>query len=277
MWTKQRILDDLEELRVSAGDTLLVHASMRAVGKVEGGADTVVEALLETVGAEGTVMAPFFNGTNYLKAPVDGSDAVAFQTVEYQPEAVNVAEVGILAERVGRHASAHRSEHPTLSFAAIGHNAVFLTESTPFHYPFGTNSPLARLHQLNGKVLLLGVGHTANSSIHLAEVWANVPYSHRKARVRTGDETWKEMEGSPECSAGFARIEPVLRQARITRSGYVGNAPSQSMRVQFVVSMAREMLVSQPDSLLCDDINCAACTLARKLTRAQDTPGTFDR
>ena len=85
------------------------------------------------------------------------------------------------------------------------------------------------------------------------------------------------MEGSPECSAGFTKIESILRQARILKSGYVGNAESQTMRVQFVVSMAREMLIAQPDSLLCDDPNCEPCTHARKMTRAQDTPGTIER
>ena len=269
MWTKQRIHDDLAELRIGAGDAVLVHASMRAVGAVEGGAETVLDALLEAVGDEGTVVAPFFNPGNRLSAPLEEPDPLASCESEYGADTVSTQHVGILAETIGRHATARRSSHPTLSFAATGRNAEFLTENTPFHYPFGTNSPLARLHQLDGKVLLLGVDHTANSSIHLAEIWADAPYARRRARVHTGPESWQEMEGSPECSAGFGKIEPILRQARILKSGYVGNAPSQAMRMQFVVSMAREILIAQPDYLLCENPACAACAHARTLTREQ--------
>jgi aminoglycoside 3-N-acetyltransferase len=276
MWTKQRITDDLFDLGITAGDTLLVHASMRAVGPVEGGADTVIETLLDLVGPDGTLMAPFFNPANRLRAD---SDPVNFAGPEepFREDTADVSTVGILAQRLGSRTGARRGAHPSLSFAAVGHNAAFLTENAPFHYPFGTNGPLARLHQLNGRILLLGVGHTVNSSIHLAEVWADAPYARRKCAVRTGEETWVEMEGSPECSAGFARIEPILRQARIVKSGYVGNASSQVMRAQFVVSMAMEMLRGRPDCLLCENPACEHCALARKMTRPQDAPGTIER
>jgi aminoglycoside 3-N-acetyltransferase len=277
MWTKERILGDLSELNITPGDAVLVHASMRAVGPVEGGADTVVEALLEAVSPEGTVVAPVFHSANRLTATEHESDLLSSDGESFQPDAVSVEEVGILAQRIALHPDARRSSHPAHSFAAIGSNADFLTANVPFNYPLGTNGTLAKLHQLNGKILLLGVGHAANCSIHLAELWADAPYARRKARVRTGEESWQEMEGSPECSGGFARIESILRQARIIKTGYVGNAPSQAMRVQFVVSMAREMLIAQPDCLLCDDPGCEPCALARKLTRAQDAPGTIDR
>jgi Aminoglycoside N3''-acetyltransferase len=225
MWTKQRIIDDLDELRISRGDSVLVHASMRAVGPVEGGADTVVEALLEAVGPDGTIVAPVFQAANHVRPDWNDPLAIASAVCPFDLSAICVEEVGILAERIRLHPDARRSAHPSLSFAAMGSNAAFITENAPFHFPLGTNGPLARLHQLNGKVLLIGVTHAVNSSLHLAEVWANVPYTQRRAHVRTAEETWEEMEGSAECSAGFTKIEPILRQARILRSGYIGNAP----------------------------------------------------
>jgi aminoglycoside N3'-acetyltransferase len=159
-----------------------------------------------------------------------------------------------------------RSHHPVVSFAAIGANAAFLTENVPFHYPLGSESPLARLNQLDGWVLLIGVGHKVNSSLHLAEVWAEAPYIHRSARLKTAPGRFTTMQGSPECSAGFSKIEKVLRQGRLLREGYVGNAPSQLMRQRQLVSMAVAILRGDPSSLLCDNEACPWCSVARKLT-----------
>jgi aminoglycoside 3-N-acetyltransferase len=248
MWTKERIREDLGELRVLPGDSLIVHASLRGIGKVEGGADSVVEALLETVGPEGTIMVP------------------AFRARDGENDSPDPAPLGALAERIALHPDAKLSAHPILSFSAIGRNAEFLTSEAPLHYPLGTNSPLARLYQLNGGILLLGVGHEASSALHLAEVWADAPYARRPASFAGEDGELVEMMGSPECSQGFGKIEPVLRQARILREGYVGNAPSQYMRMQYAVTMAIEMLRGNPESLLCEIPACPHCTLARKFT-----------
>jgi aminoglycoside 3-N-acetyltransferase len=276
VWNKERILQDIQDIGVRGGDALVVHASMRAIGKVTGGADAVIDALLEAVGPAGAILAPAFNGENYVPETwpeqlQDPRFRAEMENNDYNPEGINVGEVGILAERLWRREDALHSFHPTLSFAAVGGpNAAFLTERAPFHYPLGANSPLARLHQLNGGVLLLGVGHNANSSLHLAEVWADAPYARRGRRIRTGAVESEIMQGSPECSAGFWKIEPVLRQARILKTGYVGNAPSQYMRLQHVASMAIEMLKGSPDALLCDDPGCNWCMLARKFTCEQD-------
>lgn len=268
MWTRERIIDDLRELRVAPGETLLIHASMRAIGRVEGGADAVIDALVEAVGPDGTVAAPAFNRRNRVpEFPRMDRHAPGHS------EGVCREQVGILAERLAARQSASSSRHPTHAFAAIGRNAEFVTSGAPFHYPLGTNSPLARLHQLDARILLLGVDHRVSASLYLAENWADAPYARRHARIVTADREVVEMEGCPECSEGFARIEPLLRQARILKTGYVGNAPSQSMRVRHVVSMAVEMLRGDAESLLCANPACAACSSARRFTAKQMSVG----
>jgi len=248
---------------------------MRAVGPVDGGADTVIDALLEVIGPDGTILVPAFNERNILSdswndslvrsvSRASNSDIATFI------EGPSREQVGVFAACLASRETASLSSHPSFSFAAIGKNARFLVDGATFHYPLGSNSPLARLHQINGGILLIGVDHTSNSALHLAENWIDAPYARRKAIVRTVDDSTEEMEGSPECSLGFAKIEPILRQARILRSGYVGNAPTQRMSIQHVVSMAIEMMRGNPESLLCDDPACAACTLARKFTSKQD-------
>jgi aminoglycoside 3-N-acetyltransferase len=275
MWKMEQLIADLQDLGLSEGAAVLVHASMRAVGPVEGGAETLVKAFQQVLGPEGTLLVPAFTP--------DHGDPAEWRTPPETPEALerlraetpvfdlrttpaDAASIGVFPEIVRRFPEAQRSYHPVVSFAALGASAAFLTQNAPFHYPLGSESPLARLHQLNGWVLLIGVGHEVNSSLHLAEVWADVPYIHRTSTIRTGQNRWSEMQGSPECSDGFGKIEPLLRQARLLRRGYIGNAPSQLMRQREVISMAVAMLKGAGDSLLCNDLNCPWCRVARKYT-----------
>lgn len=252
-WTKERIVEDLRELRLREGDAVLVHADVRAIGPMEHGVRVLQEALLEVIGKEGTLLSPAFRYTNYAVP-------VSFDL----PSKEDTLTQEMILQR-----AAYFSIHPVHRFAAIGSNALFLTENAPFHYPLGENSPLARLYQLNGGVLLIGVGQALNSALHLAEVWADVPYARRPAEVLDETGGLLRMEGNPECSAGFGKIESILRQARILRTGYIGNAPSQFLRIQQGVSMAIEMLRGNPESLLCDNPDCSSCTQARRLTTTQ--------
>lgn len=274
MWTERQVAANLQHLGVRAGMAVLVHATPQAIGPMEAGSATLLHALLQVLGPEGTVLVPAFTPAHRdpaeragrltptgeaerLRATVplcDGHTAPA----DPQPP-------GEFPEIVQKHPQARRSTHPILSFVAIGAQADFLTRQAPFHYPLGSESPLARLHQLNGYVLLIGTDHTANVSLHLSEIWANVPYIHRYATVRTGEATWTRMQGSPECRRGFARIEPLLRQSRILREGPVGDAKAQLMAQQQLVSMGVALLQGERSFLLCEDPDCAWCALARKM------------
>jgi aminoglycoside 3-N-acetyltransferase len=275
MWTEAQLSEDLRELGLAEGDSVLVHSSLRAIGPIEGGAETLVRAFRQALGPTGTLIVPTFTfdhsdpaGWNEppatLEALKKARAAVTVFDVKTSPAHTNW--IGVFPEIVRQQPDAHRSDHPVVSFAAVGANAEFLTQNAPFHYPLGSESPIARLHQLGGKILLLGVGHKSNSALHLAEVWANVPYIHRSVKLKTGPRAWTVMRGSPECSEGFGKIEPLLRQSRILKSGYIGNAPSQLMRVRQLISMAIALLQGDGAALLCDYPECRWCSVARKFT-----------
>jgi aminoglycoside 3-N-acetyltransferase len=278
MWSVEQITSDLKDLGVPNGASLLVHASMRSIGKTENGAEGVIEAMLAAVGPEGTIMAPTFtlqfcDPAEWASPPETEAEIerIRSQAIHFERDTTpsDQPRMGIFSEILRRHPDAVRSDHPTLSFAALGKAAALLTSSAPFHYPLGSDSPLARLHNTDGWVLLIGVGHEVNSSIHLAEVWANAPYTHNRfARVKTGANAYTSMQGEPGCSDGFVNIELVLRQARLMRRGYVGNAPCRLMRQRELVSMAIAMLKGNPESLLCDRASCKDCSLARTFTAA---------
>ncbi|MCW3101027.1 MAG: Aminoglycoside N3-acetyltransferase [Chthonomonadaceae bacterium] len=278
MWTQRQLEDDLTDIGLSSGSAVLVHASVEAIGPIEGGAETLVAAIRQVLGAEGTLLVPTFafDPTTPFDYTLPRSAESAGETPLNQPGPAG--RIGAaspwygtsgFADAVQSQPDAVRSEHPAFAFAAIGREAEALTSHVPFHYPLGSDGPLARLHQRNGWILLIGVGHTVNMSLHLAEIWANVPYVHRSTLLKmpTGEETM--MLGSPHCRNGFARIEPLLRQSRILRRGYIGNAESQLMRQQQTVSMAVAMLQGSASALLCDDPSCRACTLARRMTSEQ--------
>jgi aminoglycoside 3-N-acetyltransferase len=275
MWTEAQLIEDLRNLGLSEGADVLVHASLRAIGPIDGGAETLAKAFQQVLGPTGTLMVPAFTPNlgdpAEWRSPPETPEELerlrsAAPVFDAETTPIDTPSIGIFAEIVRRLPDSQRSHHPVVSFAATGANAVFLTQNAPFHYPLGTESPLARLHQLNGWILLIGVGQEVNSSLHLAEIWADVPYIHRSATVKTGPDRWSAMQGSPECSEGFGKIESLLRQARLMRRGYIGNAPSQLMRQREVVSMAVALLKGAGDTLLCNDLNCPWCRVARKYT-----------
>ncbi len=278
MWTQQQLVDDLKDIGLPSGSAALVHASLEAIGPIEGGPETLAAAFREVLGAEGTLLVPTFSfdrrlshrrglptdpeqsATREEERPwpfwqLDGSSPPSFQ--------------GSFGEAILQQPDVRHTEHPAFSFAALGAEAEALTSHAPFHYPLGSDSPLTQLHQRNGWILMIGVGHSGNTSLHLAEIWANVPYVHRTALLKTATGDDLTMLGSPECSAGFVKIEPLLRQSRILRRGYIGNAESQIMRQQQAVSMAVAMLQGNPSALLCEDPACRACTLARRMSSEQ--------
>jgi aminoglycoside 3-N-acetyltransferase len=278
MWTQRQLEDDLTDMGLHSGSAVLVHASMEAIGPIEGGEETLVAAIRHVLGTEGTLLVPTFSfdPTSAFDYAIPVSAESINETPRNQPGLAG--QIGppspwygtrSFSDAVLRQTDAVRSEHPGFAFAAIGREADALTSHVPFHYPLGSDGPLARLHQRNGWILLIGVGHTVNVSLHLAEIWANVPYVHRSTLLKMPTNEDTAMLGSPDCSLGFAKIEPLLRQSRILRRGYIGNAESQLMRQQQTVSMAVAMLQGSASALLCDDPSCRACTLARRMTSEQ--------
>ena len=278
MWTQRQLVDDLRDIGVPSGSAVLAHVSSDAIGPIEGGMETLVAAFREVLGPEGTLLVPTFSFAppppfDYLipdrSEPYDSPPADPGLSPDSFPPPSAAYRTGAFTDAVLQQPDALRSEHVAYSFAAIGREAQALTAHVPFHYPLGSDGPLARLHQRNGWILLIGVGHSGNTSLHLAEIWANVPYIHRTAPMTTESGAGTAMLGSPDCSAGFAKIESLLRQSRIAHRGYIGNAESQLMRQQQTVSMAVAMLQGNPSALLCEDQTCRACTLARRMTKEQ--------
>lgn len=161
----ERIASDLHATGVRPGDVLLVHASMRALGVVPGGAATVIAGLSAALGPEGTLLMP----------------ALSYATVTRERPhfdlALTPSNVGVLAETFRRQAGALRSLHPTHSVCGLGMEAAaLLGEHSADHTPCGPHSPFHRLPEFHGKILMLGCGLHPNTSFHAIEEIVEPPY-----------------------------------------------------------------------------------------------------
>lgn len=165
--TQQMIVDDLRKLGLKEGDAVLVHSSLSRIGYVEGGAETVIDALIEAVGDTGTVLVPTLTGSSELSA----------QNPPVFDVRTTPCWTGTIPETFRKRGNAIRSLHPTHSVAAIGAQAVALTEggekaNTPCSY----NTPYERLIRMpNGRILMLGCGLGCCTTLHCIEELAGVP------------------------------------------------------------------------------------------------------
>jgi Aminoglycoside N3''-acetyltransferase len=160
---KQDIIDGLRKLGLKSGDHTIVHSSLKSLGHVEGGADAVIDAVIETVGFDGTMLVPtnVFSGsvTEFLRS----NRAIDMRTAPSLK--------GVITETLRKRPGALRSIHPSHPVAAIGYKAAeLLSEHHLDNSPAGAKSPYGKLAQLdNGRILLLGVTNSNNTTIHTAE------------------------------------------------------------------------------------------------------------
>lgn len=188
--TQPELVRDLRALGLQTGDVVLVHTALSRIGWVIGGAATVIEALLETVGAGGTVMVPTQTGDNsdpslWGNPPVPKSwwPHIREHMPAYDPAKTPPRGMGRLPETFWRWPGVMRSRHPQLSFAASGHHAeALITAEPPLDNALGDESPLGMLYQLNGRVLLLGASHSSNTSLHLSESRATYPHKQTETQ-----------------------------------------------------------------------------------------------
>jgi aminoglycoside N3'-acetyltransferase len=241
----------LRDLGVRYGDMLLVHMSYRAVRPVDGGPGGVIEALRDAVGDLGTVVMPSWGDDD--DTPFDAATMPVSK------------ELGVTAEEFRRRPDTRRSAH-SFAFAAVGpHAEAIVADGLPLP-PHGPKSPAGRVHDLDGKVLLLGVGHDANTTMHLAEVLAAVPYGIPKHCTveRDGRRVRIDYLENDHCCQRFAMADEWLRAEGAQREGVVGRAHARLARSRDIVRVATEKLRVDPLIFLHPaDAGCVECDAAR--------------
>jgi aminoglycoside 3-N-acetyltransferase len=257
--TDQGMLEaQLRRIGLGAGDRVVVHSSMREMGPIDGGAEAVVTAFLDVLGPGGLLVAPTFN----------------FRETRFDPDATP-SRMGRITETVRGWPGAARSWHPTHAVAAIGPDAAALCEG---HHLVGgglsIGSPLDRLAASGGWVLLIGVGHNRNSTVHVGEAHARVPYLRLPSRAQgpfkvpmtvRGQQVMADMREIPGCSESFGAVEGALRRRGFIRDGMIGKASAQLMRGTDLIRTVVDLVSAEPGLLLCTSPDCAHCTESRQL------------
>lgn len=255
---ERRLAADLAKLGVERGGVLMVHASLRTVGAVNGGPRAVVRALRRALGPEGTLVVPAFTPENSDTSPsfrdrvrglADEERAAVRASMPPFDGATTLApSVGALAETVRLTPGAMRSAHPQTSFAALGLRAggIVGRHSADCHY--GEESPLARLYDLRAQVLLLGTGYDTCTAFHLAEY--RVPGAPRRlyrcvVSGRGGGREWWEYEDVELDDRDFGALGVDFESdagGGVVRTGLVGSAQSRLFRLTDAVDYARRWL-----------------------------------
>lgn len=248
--TVNQVAADLRALGVKAGGVLLVHTSFKAVGPVEGGPLGLIRALRAAIGEPGTLVMPTMT---------DG------ETI-YDPRTTPTAGMGITAETFWRQPGVLRSGHPGGSFAAAGPLAERITAPQPLSPPHGPDSPPGRVHELGGQILLLGVTHSENTTLHVAEALARVPYwvEHPCVIDDGGRARTVGIRETDHCCRRFALLDGWLRASGQQREGAVGQAHARLCDARAVVATALARLAEDPLIFLCPaDAGCEECDQAR--------------
>ena len=242
--------EQLRAIGVRAGGVLLVHTSFRAVRPVEGGPLGLLRALREALGPDGTLVMPTMtDGASVFDRRSTPSDGM-----------------GIVAELFWRQPGVQRSGHPGASFAAEGPQAARICADQPLAPPHGPDSPVGRVHDLDGQVLLLGVQSSESTTLHLAEAMADVPYAvcHPCVVEVGGVAQTQLIPETDHCCVRFRLVDEWLRARDLLRKGRVGHAPALLYRARDATALACARLAADPLVFLCPSADaCAECDAAR--------------
>jgi aminoglycoside N3'-acetyltransferase len=246
------VSSQIRTLGVPSGGILLVHTSFRAVRPIKGGPLGLIEALLAAVGPEGTLMMPSWTGDD---------DEV------FNPLVTPASrDLGVVADVFWRLPGVVRSNHP-FALAASGPQGLRITCGEIYIPPHAPGSPIGRVYELNGQVLLLGVGHDADTTLHLAELLAGVPYRLPKhCTVMQGGTTVRlDYLENDHCCARFALMDDWLRTRGLQSEGSLGHGHARLANAQQIVRIAREYLSRDPFVFLHGpETGCVDCNEARK-------------
>ena len=252
---KETILDALEKVGVTSGQTIMVHTSLSSLGFVCGGAQTVIEALLESVGSDGTIMMPTQSWKNldpttgvHWEEPEEWWQIIRDNWPAYDKDITPTNTMGAVAEMFRKWPGTLRSDHPARSVAAYGKYADFLTREHNLTNIFGEGSPIGKLYELNGYVLLVGVGYDKNTSLHLADVRAEYPGKHNctehSAIMENGERVWKAYDTLSVDGEDFDEIGKAFEKEHVVQKVTLGNGIVTFMKQRELVDFAVKWIES---------------------------------
>jgi aminoglycoside 3-N-acetyltransferase len=263
MYSRQQLAAGFRSVGVLAGDVVMVHASVRAVGEVAGGPDEIHLALKDALTGQGTLLM-YASCPQYVDEVGRGNLSPAQETEvleklpAFDPDTARSArDNGTLVEFLRTWPGSLVNRHPT-RFVAWGKHADHLFSAQPWHYAFGHGSALERFVALDGKILLLGCDHDTVTFLHYVEHIADIP-GKRVARFKVpviehGARVWRDMEEFDSSSGGahphwpdrfFGRLVDTLLSRTGNTGGHVGDAPCHLFAARDLLDFARPIMERQ--------------------------------
>ncbi len=254
--SKKQIYKELKDLGIQKGDILNLKISMKSIGKVEGGAEMLIDTLLEIVGEEGTLITDSFVKTFPLFAKSFNKKNISNnETPSY---------AGLITNIMLKHQKSYRSNHPIQKFCAIGKLAKELTTNfTASSEPYGFLKKMAELDAKNlrigGADKVVGVGTTHVAIEHfqykqkrLGKGMFFLKDSNKKLFV----ENWADG-----CPVGFNNLLPAYKTNNcVLGESKVGNAESILTSMKKTLAFEIDLFQKEPDAFLCDDSSCINCS-----------------
>ena len=244
---------DFEALGVKPGAIIIMHSSLSKIGWTVGGLVTVIRAIMQTITPEGTLVMPTFTGANsepskwqHPSVPESWWDLIRKEMPAFEPQITPTRGIGKIVESFRNWPGVLRSNHPMSSFAAWGKNAKFIIENHELIDDLGEGSPISRLYELDGQILLIGVTHENNTSIHLAEYRSAFPGKRKtitgSAMMVNNQQKWVEWEELELNSDDFAQLGKDFESKINYKPGKIGMAESRLVSVRTMVDFGVEWL-----------------------------------
>lgn len=242
--TIEDIKKELKHIGIQNGDVLEVHASLKSIGYVLGGANALLDALLDTLGFEGTlIMSAQSSGNSepayFENPPVDVSlyHKVRKSIPTFKGKFDDLSGMGLLAVALQKRPSVYFSNHPQVSIMAHGKHAKWITQSHPLNDMFGLKSPIAKMVELKTKVLLIGVDYDRCTGMHLGEYLSNKrPIVIQGSRMTVGSkEDWVKFLSYDFDSDEFSKVGRVMELDNRINLSLLGNAVVKHFDLEYAV------------------------------------------
>ncbi len=258
--SKDALIDGIRKLGISDGDSVLIRAALSAVGKLQNGPSTLIEAFLDVISVEGTLVSLSFTNSSLLKRP-DPHKPFRFDTPTY---------AGAIPGSMLNYPEAKRSRHPTCSYVAIGKYAKFITKGHGPESP--AYEPVRKIIGLNGKMVLVGcvASSPGFTTTHLAEYDLGL----MKRIIFPGKDSvyYEDNDGLLKlfkrkdlgfCSNSFYKFYSYYVKAGILSAGLIGNAYSILVPAKEAYSIEKQILSKNPKFNVCDNPLCFLCNARR--------------
>ncbi|MGI6411299.1 MAG: AAC(3) family N-acetyltransferase [Bacteroidales bacterium] len=256
IFTKKKIISDLQNLGLKKGDIIHVKVSMRSVGKLENGANTLLEALLETIGEEGTLVADAF--VNVYPLPLN-----SLQKLDIADDNTP-SNAGVFVNEMIKHPKMFRSKHPIQKFVAIGN---FAEKICAQHLPnSGGYDLLKNIINLNSKNLNIGENIIGVGTTHLAIEYLNFKRKQlnlgRLYRTEKGDIELAKVNWNGGCSNGFVNFLPYYENNKaIISKGKLGRTQAILTDMKKTLEIEIQELKNNPSLFFCSNPACYSCKM----------------